>query len=139
MRFVSLYGFFAAATILASDAYPPPRFTDPERLGKLESAMPEVNPWGDQQLSATDDDLTGWLRRGIPFSTPPGTRYEYSNFAFGLLGRIVAKASGMPYETYVRKEILAKLHLDATTFEFSDVPASHRAVGYRPAAGWDIP
>jgi CubicO group peptidase (beta-lactamase class C family) len=43
MRFVSLYGFFSAVTLLASDAYPPPRFTDPERVGKSESAMPEVD------------------------------------------------------------------------------------------------
>jgi CubicO group peptidase (beta-lactamase class C family) len=249
MRFVPLFCFFAvsflaAAALFASDAYPPPRFTDPERVRKLESALPEVdqifrryasekkipgmvwgvvidgrlahvesagvrdratnapitagtefriasmtksfttlailklrdegklsledpvskwlpefarmelptrdtaplkirqllshsagfpedNPWGDQQLSASDADLTQWLRRGIPFSTPPGTRYEYSNYAFGLLGRIVTKASGMPYEQFVVTEVLAKLHMDASTFEFSQVPADNRAVGYR--------
>ena len=37
----------------------------------------------------------------------------------------------MPYEKYVRAEILAKLHMDASTFEFSQVPADQRAVGYR--------
>jgi CubicO group peptidase (beta-lactamase class C family) len=112
----------------------PTRDTPPLRIRQIMShsaGFPEDNPWGDQQLSASDDDLTGWLRRGIPFSTPPGTRYEYSNLAFGLLGRIVTKASGMPYEKYVRAEILQKLHMDATTFEFSDVPADRRAVGYR--------
>ena len=69
--------------------------------------------------------------KGIPFSTTPGTRYEYSNYAFGLLGRVVTKASGIPYEKYMRQEILSKLHMDQTTFEFSDVPAARRAVGYR--------
>src|SRR5580698_8292033 len=244
MRFLPLFGCFAVALLFASESYPPPRFTDPDRARKLESAFPQVdqlfrryasarkipgmvwgvvidgrlahvesvgvrdrasnapitagtefriasmtksftvlailklrdegklsledpvskwlpefarmelptrdtaplrvrqllshsggfpedNPWGDQQLSASDDDLTQWLRRGIPFSTPPGTRYEYSNYAFGLLGRVVSKASGMPYEKYVDTEILAKLHMDASTFEFSQVPASDRAVGYR--------
>ena len=43
MRFVPVCGFFAAALLLASDAYPPPRFTDVERLRKLESALPEVD------------------------------------------------------------------------------------------------
>jgi CubicO group peptidase (beta-lactamase class C family) len=71
------------------------------------------------------------LLRGIPFSTAPGTRYEYSNYAFGLLGRIVAKASGVPYESYVEREILAKLHMPSSTFEFSRVPGDRRAVGYR--------
>jgi CubicO group peptidase (beta-lactamase class C family) len=244
MRFLTAYGLVAGALIYASDSYPPPRFTDPERVGKLESALPEIdeifrsyaaeqkipgmvwgvvidgrlahvqftgvrdrtsnapvtagtafriasmtksftalailklrdegklsledpvskwipqfgsmelptrdsaplrirqllshgagfpedNPWGDQQLNASDADVTQRLRRGIPFSTPPGTRYEYSNYAFGLLGRIVARASGMPYEKYVRGEILAKLQMNASTFEFSEVPATNRATGYR--------
>ncbi len=112
----------------------PTRDTPPLRIRQLLShsaGFPEDNPWGDRQLSATDTTLDEWLRKGIPFSTPPATRYEYSNYAFGLLGRVVARASGMPYEKYVRQEILSRLHLDATTFQFSDVPAARRAVGYR--------
>jgi CubicO group peptidase (beta-lactamase class C family) len=112
----------------------PTRDTPPLRIRQILShsaGFPEDNPWGDQQLSATDADLTRWLNKGIPFSTPPGTRYEYSNYAFGLLGRVVTKASGMPYEKYMRSEILGKLHMDATVYEFSEVPASKRALGYR--------
>jgi CubicO group peptidase (beta-lactamase class C family) len=43
----------------------------------------------------------------------------------------VTKASGIPYERYMREQILAKLGMTRTTFEFKDVPASSRAVGYR--------
>jgi len=95
------------------------------------AGFPEDNPWGDQQLSATDAMLDEWLAKGIPFSTPPGTRYEYSNYAFGLLGRIVTKASGVPYERYVRDQILSKLHMEGSTFEFGEIPAARRAIGYR--------
>ena len=95
------------------------------------AGLPEDNPWADQQLAASEADLTQWLRQGIAFSTPPGTRYEYSNYAFGLLGRIVTKASGIPYDHYVQREILSKLHMDSTTFEFSLVPKERRAIGYR--------
>jgi CubicO group peptidase (beta-lactamase class C family) len=112
----------------------PTRDTPALRIRQLLShsaGFPEDNPWGDRQLSATDSKLDEWLKEGIPFSTPPGTRYEYSNYAFGLLGRVVTKASGMPYEKYMRQEILSKLHMDETTFEFSDLPAARRAVGYR--------
>jgi CubicO group peptidase (beta-lactamase class C family) len=112
----------------------PTRDTAPLRIRELMShsaGLPEDNPWGDQQLAASEADLTQWLLRGIPFSTAPGTRYEYSNYAFGLLGRIVAKASGIPYESYVEREILAKLHMPSSTFEFSRVPEDRRAVGYR--------
>jgi CubicO group peptidase (beta-lactamase class C family) len=112
----------------------PTRDTPPLRLRQLMShsaGFPEDNPWGDQQLSVTDATLDELLRKGIPFSTPPATRYEYSNYAFGLLGRVVTKASGMPYEKYMRQEILSKLHMDSTTYEFADVPAASRAIGYR--------
>src|SRR5262249_28323736 len=112
----------------------PTRDTAPLRVRNLMShsaGFPEDNPWGDQQLAVTDAQVTQWLRLGIPFSTPPGTRYEYSNYAFGLLGRIVTKASGVPYEKYMHEQILAKLRMDSSTFEFSRVPAASRAVGYR--------
>ena len=112
----------------------PTRDTPPLRLRQLMShsaGFPEDNPWGDQQLSATDETLDAWLRAGIPFSTSPGTRYEYSNYAFGLLGRVVTKASGVPYEKYVREHVLTKLHMDGSTFEFQEIPVGRRAVGYR--------
>jgi CubicO group peptidase (beta-lactamase class C family) len=60
----------------------PTRDTPPLTVRQLLShsaGFPEDNPWGDQQLSATDSILDDWLAKGIPFSTPPGTRYEYSN------------------------------------------------------------
>lgn len=112
----------------------PTRDTPPLSIRQLLShsaGFPEDNPWGDQQLGASEADLDEWLRKGIPFSTPPGTRYEYSNYAFGLLGRVVSKASGMTYEKYMWQEILSPLHMDGTTFAFSEVPPEKRAVGYR--------
>ena len=112
----------------------PTRDTPPLTVRQLLShsaGFPEDNPWGDQQLSATDAMMDEWLAKGIPFSTPPGTRYEYSNYAFGLLGRVVAAASGVSYEDYVRTEILAGLHMTGSTFRFADIPVARRAVGYR--------
>ena len=110
----------------------PTRDTTPIRIRQLLShsaGFPEDNPWGDRQLAATDDELTAWLGRGIPFSTPPDTRYEYSNYAFGLLGRIVTKASGQPYEQYVQVQILKPLGMTSSTFEFAAVPDAKRAKG----------
>ena len=112
----------------------PTRDTPPIKVRQLMShsaGFPEDNPWGDQQLAATDAQLDAWLRKGIPFSTTPGTRYEYSNYAFGLLGRIVTKAAKMPYEKYMQLHILSKLGMTASTFAFDEVPAANRAKGYR--------
>jgi CubicO group peptidase (beta-lactamase class C family) len=112
----------------------PTRDSPPVKIRQLMShstGLPEDNPWADQQLAASDADVTRWLLAGVPFSTPPGPRYEYSNLAFGLLGRVVTKASGVPYDNFVKREILDKLHMDSTTFEFSSVPNGKRAIGYR--------
>ncbi len=95
------------------------------------AGFPEDNPWGDQQLAVTDEQMTRMLRGGIPFSTAPGTNYEYSNYGFAILGRIVANVSGQPYSRYVARHVLGPLGMKATTLESSAVPPTHLAHGYR--------
>ena len=97
--------------------------------------FPEDNPWGDQQLAATDAEMSAMMRKGIPFSTSPGTSYEYSNFGFAILGRIVANVSGVPYARYVRERILLPLGMTSTTLEAKEVPAHRLAHGYRRQDG----
>jgi CubicO group peptidase (beta-lactamase class C family) len=95
------------------------------------AGFPEDNPWGDQQLAATDDEMAAMMRAGIPFSTAPGTAYEYSNYGFAILGRIVTRVSGMPYARYVTERVLRPLGMRATTMEAAAVPAARLAHGYR--------
>jgi CubicO group peptidase (beta-lactamase class C family) len=95
------------------------------------AGFPEDNPWGDQQLAATEAEMSAMIRRGIPFSTSPGTGYEYSNFGFAILGRIVANVSGMTYARFVRTQILLPLGMTSTTLETKQVSESRLAHGYR--------
>jgi CubicO group peptidase (beta-lactamase class C family) len=107
-----------------------PRITIRHLLSHAEG-FPEDNPWGDQQLARTDEEMSRMMRAGIPFSTAPGTAYEYSNYGFAILGRIVAKVSGMPYADYVRANILQPLGMSSTTLSPRSVPANRLAHGYR--------
>ena len=107
-----------------------PRITIRHLLSHSEG-FPEDNPWGDQQLADTEEQLSEMLRRGIPFSNAPGIAYEYSNLGFAILGRIVANVSRMKYGDYVAANILRPLGMTATTLEPSAVPALRLAHGYR--------
>ena len=93
--------------------------------------FPEDNPWGDRQLGIPEQTMSDWLKKGLPFSTSPGTAFEYSNYGFALLGRVVSNVSGMPYGDYIRSQILSPLGMKATHWETSDVPADRLANGYR--------
>jgi len=93
--------------------------------------FPEDNAWGDRQLAIPDDVFARWLAAGIPFSTPPGTTFEYSNYGFAILGRVVARASGLPYRDYVDQQILRPLGMTSTRWEASSVAAGHLAKGYQ--------
>ena len=107
-----------------------PRITVRHLLSHAEG-FPEDNPWGDRQLARTEDELSRMIRGGIPFSNAPGLAYEYSNYGFAILGRIVSSVSGQKYEDYVAANILRPLGMTSTTLEASKVPPDRLAHGYR--------
>ncbi len=103
------------------------------------AGFPEDNPWGDRQLATGEPTLSRWLEAGLPFSTPPDTAFEYSNYGFALLGRIVSKASGVPYRDYIEKNILAPLGMKSSTLDPDSVPRAVRATGYRKSGDTYMP
>lgn len=114
-------------------AYPTsdaPRITIRHLLTHSEG-FPEDNPWGDQQLKVSDAQMAKMMLGGIPFSNAPGVAYEYSNYGFAILGRIVTRASGMPYNDYLAAKILRPLGMSSTTMEPPKVAAERLAHGYR--------
>jgi CubicO group peptidase (beta-lactamase class C family) len=53
---------------------------------------------------AMTDIVAAGLRRGL--DTTPGEAYAYSNFGYLLLGRVIERVTGRPYEAHVRGTIL---------------------------------
>jgi CubicO group peptidase (beta-lactamase class C family) len=107
-----------------------PRITIRHLLSHSEG-FPEDNPWGDRHLADSEEALSRMLRGGIPFSNAPGVAYEYSNYGFAILGRVVVNVSKMKYSDYVAANILKPLGMTATTLEPAEVPADRLARGYR--------
>ena len=95
------------------------------------SGLVTDNPWGDRQQDMPEEVFTEILKQGVPFNTVPQTGYEYSNFGYALLGRIVTNVSGMPYEDYIRTEILLPLGMESTGYDPYAVDQDRRALGYR--------
>ncbi len=51
-----------------------------------------------------DDVIKFVLKRHLPYR--PGTRFNYSNFGYSLLGRVIEEVTGDEYEDWVQDEIL---------------------------------
>lgn len=56
-------------------------------------------------LRSIADYINLYGSRGLAFE--PGSKWEYSNYGFILLGRVVEKVSGMSYYDYVAKYVYA--------------------------------
>lgn len=93
--------------------------------------FPEDNPWGDRQMALEERAFARLLRAGIPFSNAPNVTYEYSNYGYAVLGRIVTRLSGMTFQKYITKHILKPLGMNATVWDKKHVPPQHLAHGYR--------
>lgn len=93
--------------------------------------LPEDNPYGDRFLDISSRDFSAWLAKGVPFSTAPGSSFEYSNLGFMILGQVVTRASGRPYQQYIREEILRPLGMKASAWGPAEVPREQLALGYR--------
>jgi CubicO group peptidase (beta-lactamase class C family) len=118
---------------LAGLSYPTadaPRITIRHLLSHA-GGFPEDNPWGDRQLAITGEEMSALMRRGIPFSNPPGVAYEYSNYGYAILGRIVSRVAGVPYAEYVETRILRPLGMTSTTLSPAAVAPDRLAQGYR--------
>lgn len=89
------------------------------------------DPWGDRQQTLPQDDFTRMIAAGVPFSRVPQSQFEYSNFGYALLGRIIANASGMAYTDYVRQTILLPLGMTSSGFDVTRAPKARTAIGYR--------
>ncbi|MFT3704313.1 MAG: serine hydrolase domain-containing protein [Agriterribacter sp.] len=65
--------------------YPDPMFLDP---------------------TMTREQVIDWTLDNIPLENAPGDNYDYSNFGYCLLGRVIEKVTGLSYEDAAKKLVL---------------------------------
>ncbi|MBK8505355.1 MAG: beta-lactamase family protein [Saprospiraceae bacterium] len=102
-----------------------------KHLMTMSAGFPEDNPWGDRQLADTDNELLALISEGLSLSNVPGVTFEYSNLGYALLGKIITNVSAMPYQKYIRDNILIPLGMLNSFYDYEEVPLSLLAQGYR--------
>ncbi|HEY6491898.1 MAG TPA: serine hydrolase domain-containing protein [Trebonia sp.] len=104
----------------------------------MTAGFPTDDPWGDRQQGLPIEDFRELLARGVGFNWAPGTRFEYSNLGYAILGLVVTAASGLPYDEFVAARLLAPLGMTRTGFAAEEFPAAELALGYRwGPGGWE--
>ena len=101
----------------------------------MTAGFPTDDPWGDRQQGLPLEEFAQFLAKGVSFNCAPGTRFEYSNLGYAILGRVIAAVTGMAYPDYVRHRLLKPLGMTRTGYEAEEfeVPAAGRgARGRRP-------
>jgi CubicO group peptidase (beta-lactamase class C family) len=100
----------------------------------------------------TEPPLPGWETLDFPSMSaildamsqvevviPQDSAFKYSNFAFALLGEVVARLSGRPYVEYVRENLLGPLGMTRSGFDLTPEMKPHFATPYRAAEHEDYP
>jgi len=70
------------------------------------------------------------LMKSRPVEFQPGTKFQYSNSNYILLGYIIQKVTGKPYEEVVRQTIFTPLQMTHSGFDFKNLKDTNRTVGY---------
>ncbi len=87
-------------------------------------------------LSYHKDSLIN-LVKNEPYEFSPGTKYNYNNSGYFLLGYIIEKVSGQSYSNYVLNNVVKKAGLENTFVDRLDSILLNRALGYtRTSSGW---
>lgn len=89
------------------------------------------DPWGDRQQVRTPAEFTAMLKAGVPFHSAPGSSFEYSNFGYATLGRVITNVSGNPYQRWVGDNLFRPLGMASTSYDVFAVPTTRLARGYR--------
>ncbi|HEX4809846.1 MAG TPA: serine hydrolase domain-containing protein [Bryobacteraceae bacterium] len=95
--------------------------------GTGEIFVPEVETHR-SELHTLADVVKLLGNRSVEF--PPGTQWEYSNYGFILLGRLIELVSGEPYDRYVREYVFLPAGMLHTTPRPDTNHAGGCAIGY---------
>lgn len=69
----------------------------------------------------------------------PGTKFEYSNINYIILGEVVQVVSGMPYEQYIQQQIFNPLNMKHSYTSITSAYKNDLPYGYKSYLGFILP
>lgn len=104
---------FGSQGILGLDYGTPPYPTRVAQIRVRDLLYHESGGWGNSsndpafaQSGMDADELISWAIDNRPLTSDPGTKYDYSNLGFMILGKIIEKLSGQAYPDYIKQHVL---------------------------------
>ena len=85
------------------------------------------------ELKTLQDYVSLYGSRALQFE--PGSRWQYSNYGFLLLGLLIEKVSGQSYYDYVRDHIYKPAGMTGSASEPEEQPVADRSIGYTRFGG----
>jgi CubicO group peptidase (beta-lactamase class C family) len=79
----------------------------------------------------TPQQLVDWFR-DKPLEFEPGTKWNYSNSGYVLLGYLIEKISGQSYIDFLQQNIFTPLGMKDSGYDSNSTVIAHRAAGYAP-------
>ena len=101
-------------------------------------AKPEPNTPPEKIPQIQDAGVLELLKRQSTTKFAPGTKWEYSNSGYVLLGLVVQKTSGKPFGDFLHDRIFRPLQMDQTVaYQAGKNEVAHRAYGHSTSgSGW---
>ena len=112
-----------------------PDFTDVKPFGAM------IKKVSGRYIVTKHGSLAGVIAliKNMPLDFKPGTKWEYSNSNYFLLGEVVAKVAKMPWEQYIAQNIFAKAGMTQSAFMKDEPHIADMATGYVIENGKDVP
>jgi CubicO group peptidase (beta-lactamase class C family) len=95
--------------------------------GMPDSKLRAIPPWTAQQIAARFRDQ--------PLEFAPGTRWQYSDWGYCLLGLVIEIVTFRPYAQVLREQIFEPLEMHDTGYDRAQTILEQRAAGYRLVDG----
>lgn len=86
-----------------------------EHAFTMTTGLPTDDAWADRLETMSREAFAELISQPLIVNQAPGVNYEYSNLGYAILGAVVEKIAGKPFEELLHDAVLDPLALDDTT------------------------